>query len=77
MPSVSKAQQRLMQAAEHGADFPMARKLRTTMTLGQLHDFATGSEKGKPEHVRPSKPVGADAHPHRNLGKYLHPKGGE
>lgn len=52
MPSVSVAQQRLMQAAEHGANFPMARKLRKTMTHQQLHDFAVGSEKGKPMHVK-------------------------
>lgn len=52
MPSKSRAQQRLMQAAEHGASFPMARKLRASMTHQQLHDFASGSEKGKPEHVK-------------------------
>jgi hypothetical protein len=40
-----------MQAAEHGASFPMARKLRRTMTHAQLHDFAVGSEKNKPSHV--------------------------
>jgi len=51
MPSSSKSQQRLMQAAEHGAQFPLAKQLRRTMTHQQLHDFATGSEKGKPEHV--------------------------
>ena len=68
MPAVSKAQQRLMGAAEHGAQFPMAQKLRQTMTMSQLHDFASGSMKGKPGHV--------GKHPHRNLGKYLHKKGG-
>lgn len=41
-----------MGAAEHGAQFPMAQKLRKSMTMGQLHDFAVGSEKGKPEHVK-------------------------
>lgn len=66
MPAVSKAQQRLMGAAEHGAQFPMAKKLRSTMTLGQLHDFASGSMKGKPGHV-------AKGHPARNLGAYHHP----
>lgn len=71
MPAVSKSQQRLMGAAEHGASFPMAKKLRKTMTMGQLHDFAVGSEQGKPQHVKKAK-----AHPHRNLGKYLHPDGG-
>ena len=29
----------------------MAQKLRQSMTHQQLHDFASGSEKGKPEHV--------------------------
>lgn len=56
MPSTSKAQQRLMGAAEHGADFPMARKLRASMTHQQLHDFAAGSMKRKPEHVKKAKP---------------------
>jgi hypothetical protein len=77
MPAVSKAQQRLMGAAEHGATFPMAKKLRQSMTHQQLHDFASGSERGKPEHVKPS--IGGmtkKTHPHANLGKYLHPKGG-
>jgi hypothetical protein len=70
MPSVSKSQQRLMQAAEHGAQFPMAKKVRSSMTMGQMHDFAVGSEQGKPQHVKKAPK------PHRNLGKYLHPKGG-
>lgn len=51
MPATSKAQQRLMAAAEHGANFPKARKLRQSMTHQQLHDFASGSMKGKPAHV--------------------------
>lgn len=44
-----------MQAAEHGADFPMARKIRQSMSHRQMHDFAVGSEKGKPEHVKKAK----------------------
>lgn len=67
MPSTSKAQQHLMQAASHGASFPLAQKVRQSMTLGQLHDFAAGSEKGKPQHVAKA------GHPHKNLGAYLHP----
>jgi hypothetical protein len=55
MPARSKSQERLMQAAEHGANFPMARRLRRTMTKQQLHDFAIGTERGKPEHVRKKK----------------------
>lgn len=104
MPSKSKSQQRLFQAAEHGADFPKAKKIRNSMSHDQMHDFAAGSEAGKPEHVGPvllhgtSNSVidsnrralkqsgksevealhGAMAHarkghPHKNLGKYLHP----
>jgi hypothetical protein len=53
--AVSKSQQRLMGAAEHGAEFPLARQVRATMTYAQMHNFAIGSEKGKPEHVRPKR----------------------
>lgn len=73
MPARSKAQQRLMGAAEHGAMFPAAQRLRGSMTYKQLHDFASGPMKGKPEHVK--KPAAAGTqHPHKNLGKYLHKK---
>lgn len=70
MPAKSKSQQRLMAAAEHGATFPKAQALRQSMTLGQLSEFASGSMKGKPEHVKGS-------HPHKNLGKYLHKSKGK
>jgi hypothetical protein len=53
--AVSKSQQRLVQAAEHGATFPLAQQIRRTMTYAQMHNFAIGSEQGKPEHVRPKK----------------------
>lgn len=77
MPAKSKAQQRLMAAAEHGAQFPMADQLRQTMTHQQLHDYASGPMTGKPAHVTPTKAgafgkAGAP-HPHKNLGAYLHP----
>lgn len=62
MPSKSRAQQRLMQAAEHGATFPMAKQIRASMTHQQLHDFAVGSEQGKPEHMRHA---GLTEHSHR------------
>lgn len=77
MPAKSKAQQRLMAAAEHGAQFPMAQKVRQSMTMRQLHDFAVGSMKGKPAHVAKAANAGKASslpHPHRNLGGYLHPK---
>ena len=69
MPAKSKAQQRLMQAAEHGATFPLAQKLRGSMSMKQLHDFASGSEKGKPQHVKANS-----RHPIKNLKHYAHPK---
>ncbi len=77
MPARSRAQQRLMQAAEHGAKFPAAQKIRASMTHQQMHDFAVGSEKGKPMHVAKAKNAYASAatsHPHKNLGAYLHKK---
>jgi len=74
MPAKSRAQQRLMQAAEHGANFPMARKVRQSMTHQQMHDFAVGSERGKPQHVAGLRAAHA-SHPNASrLGKYLHPK---
>jgi hypothetical protein len=81
MPAKSRSQQRLMQAAEHGAQFPMAQKIRSSMSMAQMHDFAVGSEKGKPGHVarmaapRPG-PIARPSlrQPHANLGKYLHAK---
>lgn len=69
MPAKSKSQQRLMAAAEHGAMFPKAQQIRQSMTHSQMHDFASGSMKGKPGHVA--------SHPHKNLGGYLHPKKGK
>lgn len=52
MPATSKAQQHLMAAAEHGANFPMAKKLRRSMSLKQLADYARTSTKGLPSHVK-------------------------
>ncbi len=71
MPSKSRAQQRLFQAAEHGADFPMAQKIRESMTHQQMHDFASGSEKGKPEHVKKmaGDRLGSGAHGFRTHAK--------
>lgn len=70
MPAKSKAQQHLMAAAAHNADFPMARKVRESMSMGQLGDFAATPTKGLPKRVTQSK--SSAGHPHRNLGKYLH-----
>jgi hypothetical protein len=56
MPAKSVAQQRLMQIAEHAPEKLYARnKGAANMTHQQLHDFASGSEKGKPEHVAPRR----------------------
>lgn len=73
MPAKSKAQQRLIQAAEHGANFPMAKKIRQSMTHQQMHDFAVGSEKGKPEHVKKSKrhTLGGMAKKKRDTESYM------
>jgi hypothetical protein len=57
VPAKSKAQQRLFQAAEHNAQFPMAQKLRQSMSHEKLREFAVGSEKGKPQHVKGAKPL--------------------
>lgn len=48
MPAESKAQQHLMAAAAHGAEFPAAKELRKTMTLAQLKDFAETETKKLP-----------------------------
>jgi hypothetical protein len=58
MPAKSKAQQRLFQAAEHGATFPMAEKLRSSMSHDKLREFAVGSEAAKPEHVSKMRHTG-------------------
>ena len=67
MPAKSKAQANLMRAAEHGASFPMAKQVRASMTPNTLHEFAVTASKSLPKHV-------ASAHPHKNLGHYLHPR---
>jgi len=56
MPAMSKSQQRLMMAAEHGATFPKAKALRKSMSKKQMHDYASGSMRGKPERVTPQMP---------------------
>lgn len=60
MPSVSRKQQRLMRAAEHGATFPKARDVRASMPMSSIRDFATGP-------VAPKRSAAS------NLGKWLHP----
>lgn len=60
MPAVSQAQQRLFGAAEHGAQFPLARKLRASMSHSQLHDFAATRRRGLPIRVQKKKRSLAD-----------------
>ncbi len=50
-PARSKSQARLMAAAKHGADFPMAKKVRASMTDTQLSHFSHRTEKNLPAHV--------------------------
>jgi len=52
MPAKSQAQRRLMAAAKHGADFPMAKKVRASMTDKQLSEFSHTASSKAPEHVR-------------------------
>ncbi len=79
MPAKSKAQQRYMAIAEHNPTALYGPK--PNMTHQQLHDFAATSRTGLPSHVKAVKPIhalrgqsSALGHPHRNLGKWLHPK---
>jgi hypothetical protein len=52
MPSVSKSQQRLFAAAEHGATFQKAEELRGSLTHQQLHDFAATKTKNLPNRTK-------------------------
>ena len=58
MPAKSQKQANLMRAAAAGASFPMAQKVRSSMSLNQIKDFETV----KPKH-----------NPAKNLGKFHHP----
>jgi len=49
MPATSKAQQRLMAAAAHGASFKKAQDMRQSMSLKQLKEFADTPTKKLPE----------------------------
>jgi len=52
MPAKSQAQANLMRAAEHGASFPMAKKLRQSMSLSQLNEFARTPSASLPKRVK-------------------------
>jgi hypothetical protein len=55
MPAVSKKQRRMMAIAEHNPDQLYKRnKGALSMNKGQLHDFASTSEKGLAKKVRKS-----------------------
>jgi len=54
MPAKSRAQQIAMAIAEHEPDKLYGRnKGMLKMSKGQLHDFASGSMKGKPKKMHP------------------------
>jgi hypothetical protein len=58
MPAKSKAEQKAAAIAEHNPSALYKRNAgMAKMTHEQLHDFASGSEKGKPQHVKGSKPL--------------------
>ena len=57
MPAVSKSQQRLMAACEHGAKLDACPK---SMTKEQMHDFAATPRKGLPEHAAKAAKKGMD-----------------
>ncbi len=74
MPAKSQKQANLMRAAAHGAQFPMAQKVRESMPLSSLADFAS-TEKPAPKGRL--VPKASSFNPAQNLGKYHHkPKGG-
>lgn len=50
-PARSKAQQRLMAAAAHGASFKKAREVRAALTPTQLGEFASTPTRDRPRHV--------------------------
>ena len=58
MPAKSRAQQQLMAIAEHDPSKVSAKNRGVLkMSRQQLHDFAVGSEAGKPVHVPKPKRV--------------------
>jgi hypothetical protein len=63
MPAQSKAFQRLAGAALAGASFPMAHKLRDSMTATQLRAFASGPMAGKPDHTTTTAAAPRRPHP--------------
>lgn len=63
MPSRSIAQMNLMRAAEHGANFPMAKKIRKSMTKQQMHDFASEHVPNAPAHVSHHSPPASSPTP--------------
>jgi hypothetical protein len=71
MPSVSRAQQKLMAIAAHHPEEVSAKNRGVLkMSRTQLHDFASGSEKGKPGHVQTdSHIVTRHVHPYAKGGR--------
>jgi hypothetical protein len=71
MPAKSQKQANLMRAAAHGAQFPMAQKVRESMPLSSLADFASTEKPAPKSRLVPksSKPF----NPAVNLGAFHHP----
>lgn len=55
MPAKSQAQQRLFGAAANGADFPLARKIRATMSRKTMRDFAATKHQHLPDRIKAPK----------------------
>jgi hypothetical protein len=58
MPAKSRSQQVTAAIAEHDPSKLYARNRgMASMKLSDLHEFASGSMKGKPEHVKPARKI--------------------
>ena len=70
MPSKSRAEQKMMAIAKHHPEQLYARNRGVLkMTQQQLHEFASGSMKGKPAHVKHAVDAGKSGRKHRFTGE--------
>ena len=81
MPSVSKAQQKAAAMAEHmspdqAASAGPAVQQMSKMSHGQLHEFASGSMKGKPEHKHKHHKSMHGRSTSNEMGRRRNPRGG-
>ena len=80
-PAESKAQRRFFGMVEHDPNAsPAVAKAAGSMTKGQARDFAVGSEKGLPEHVKKHHKAPHKSHHGRSSdneeGRRRNPRGG-